>query len=363
MLTASGSTQYSYDALDQRVVKTGGSYPTETIYFLGRPIAFHNPSSGAYTDLIWAGGREIATVAGTQTAQPVFRLLDHEGSLVMTTDSSGNVTGSNVLSPYGQKISSNTTDAYSYAGLYQDTEYGGDAATFRNYSEEQVRWTRPDPYNGSYDVSNPQSMNRYVYAMNNPLALTDPSGLDCVYDEGGGNIDIVTGDCYSTTDNGYYYDGTINTAGSFILNPDGSLDFGFTSSNGATGIASILGFADPTSDFSFAGYNGFNDSGENSSDGMGCSAQCAQIFRGADMTVHGLAIGTAGMAAVPFVAPLIPTAARVAGQLIQELELNPSTWTTVGDFASGTIPASSPPATFAGLAGQVSSWLWDRRKQ
>jgi RHS repeat-associated protein len=105
-------------------------------------------------------------------------MLDHEGSLVMTTDSSGNVTGSNVLSPYGQKISSNTTDAYSYAGLYQDTEYGGDAATFRNYSEEQVRWTRPDPYNGSYDTSNPQSMNRYVYAMNNPLNHIDPTGLD-----------------------------------------------------------------------------------------------------------------------------------------------------------------------------------------
>jgi len=81
------------------------------------------------------------------------RLLDHESSLAMTTDSSGNLTGSNVLSPYGQMIASNTveawgfsptnsatglrrafrprrlqrfySDAYSYAGLYKDTESGG----------------------------------------------------------------------------------------------------------------------------------------------------------------------------------------------------------------------------------------------
>ena len=41
----------------------------------------------------------------------------------------------------------------------------------------------PDPYSGSYDGSDPQSFNRYVYARNNPLAIVDPSGLSgvCVY--------------------------------------------------------------------------------------------------------------------------------------------------------------------------------------
>ncbi|MGO8720582.1 MAG: RHS repeat-associated core domain-containing protein [Acidobacteriaceae bacterium] len=174
MMTASDGAQYVYDALDQRVEKTGGSNPTEVIYFNGQPVALL--SGTAWTDLIWAGGREIATVPGTQTAQPTYRLLDHEGSLVMTTDNSGNVTGTNLLSPYGETISSNTGDSFQFAGLYQDTEYGGDAATFRNYSTEQLRWLRPDPYNGSYDMSNPQSFNRYVYAMNNPLNNVDPTG-------------------------------------------------------------------------------------------------------------------------------------------------------------------------------------------
>lgn len=99
----------------------------------------------------------------------------------MTTDGSGNVIGTNLLSPYGEVLSSTTSDSFSYASLYQDTEYGGDASWFRNYSTEQLRWARPDPYNGSYDLSNPQSFNRYMYVNGNPLLFVDPSGLidDC----------------------------------------------------------------------------------------------------------------------------------------------------------------------------------------
>jgi len=35
----------------------------------------------------------------------------------------------------------------------------------------------PDPYDGSYDPSNPQSLNRYSYVHNNPLSFVDPLGL------------------------------------------------------------------------------------------------------------------------------------------------------------------------------------------
>ena len=36
----------------------------------------------------------------------------------------------------------------------------------------------PDPYDGSYDQTNPQSLNRYSYVANDPLGLTDPLGTD-----------------------------------------------------------------------------------------------------------------------------------------------------------------------------------------
>ena len=177
MLTSVNGAQYTYDALQQRVQKTGGSNPTEVVYFGGKPVALLNPSTGAWTDLIWAGNNMLAEVAGNQTATPVYRLLDHEGSLVTTTDNSGNVTGSNLLAPYGQLMSSGTSDPYLYANLFQDTEYGGHDARYRNFSAEQVRWLTPDPYNGSYDLYNPQSLTRYAYVNDNPLGHVDPSGL------------------------------------------------------------------------------------------------------------------------------------------------------------------------------------------
>ena len=39
-------------------------------------------------------------------------------------------------------------------------------AQFRQYSFLQGRWLAPDPSMGSYDLSNPQSLNRYAYVLN-----------------------------------------------------------------------------------------------------------------------------------------------------------------------------------------------------
>jgi hypothetical protein len=38
--------------------------------------------------------------------------------------------------------------------------------------------SRPDPYNGSYDLSDPQSFNRYAYSENDPVNFIDPTGMD-----------------------------------------------------------------------------------------------------------------------------------------------------------------------------------------
>ena len=162
----------------QRVQKTGGSNATEIIYFSGHPVALLNAANNTWTtDLIWAGKNLLAEVPGSQTGSPVYRLLDHEGTLAATTTSSGAVIATNLFTPYGQPMIAGTGDAYSYAGLFQDIEYAGDAAWYRNYTTQQARWLTPDPYNGSYDLYYPQSFNRYMYVNGNPLGFTDPSGL------------------------------------------------------------------------------------------------------------------------------------------------------------------------------------------
>ncbi len=46
----------------------------------------------------------------------------------------------------------------------------------RYYSSSQGRFTSCDPLSGKESV--PQSWNRYVYTINNPLKYFDPDGLD-----------------------------------------------------------------------------------------------------------------------------------------------------------------------------------------
>jgi RHS repeat-associated protein len=197
-----GGTQYVYDGLDQRVAQILGNGPSETIYFAGQQIALRDVNSGTYLDLLWAGNNLFAWVLGSQTSIPTYRLVDHLGSLAITTDGSGNVTGTNSLFPYGQVLSSNVGDPYPYAGLAMMWN-GTYRAQYRAYETAPGRWTRPDPYNGSYDLANPQSFNRYVYVMNNPLAFTDPSGLrwnPC----GGVNWSVSTSEGSSTSGFDYY---------------------------------------------------------------------------------------------------------------------------------------------------------------
>jgi RHS repeat-associated protein len=47
----------------------------------------------------------------------------------------------------------------------------------RQYRSSQGRWLSPDPAGlGAVDFSNPQSLNRYAYVLNNPLSSVDPTG-------------------------------------------------------------------------------------------------------------------------------------------------------------------------------------------
>ena len=139
-------------------------------------IAAYTPSTAAWTDGIWEKGKMIVMVPGTQTGGPEYRLLDHLGSLVIGTTSTGSVYDSDSYLPFGQLTASSPADPLLYTGLEKDAENNTYHAWFRNLSIAQARWLRPDPYLGSYNLANPQSFNRYAYVGNNPLAFIDPDG-------------------------------------------------------------------------------------------------------------------------------------------------------------------------------------------
>jgi hypothetical protein len=49
---------------------------------------------------------------------------------------------------------------------------------FRRSNRWHSRFDQPDPYDGSYDSTDPQSFNRYAYVQNDPVNFVDPTGLD-----------------------------------------------------------------------------------------------------------------------------------------------------------------------------------------
>jgi len=178
MISSSNGTNYYYDAEGDRVGKSG-SAPTDTIYFGGRPVA--RLAGGAWTDLIYGAGGLLAEVPGTQTGAPLYRMTDPLGSSVGTLSSTGALSGSiQDYAPFGELFNgSSTTDPYKFTGKERDAESGNDYFGARYYASTAGRWLSPDPIFGEANrVLDPQQWNMYAYARNNPLSITDPSGMD-----------------------------------------------------------------------------------------------------------------------------------------------------------------------------------------
>jgi RHS repeat-associated protein len=134
---------------------------------------------------LWSGcGGNNLSLATESTAvsdpgeATTYYIGDQIGSMRMTLSAGGWPLSSYTYYPFGQEQTATTdTNHFKFATLERDQETGMDHATFRQYSSSSGRWMSPDPYIGSYDLSDPQSFNRYAYVSNASLSATDPSGL------------------------------------------------------------------------------------------------------------------------------------------------------------------------------------------
>ena len=95
--------------------------------------------------------------------------------------------------------------AYKFTGKERDSESGNDYFGARYYSSNMGRFMTPDPSGlSNADQTNPQSLNLYAYALNNPLRYTDPTGLEAACHWSGNDWDDTPenggagqGDCES----------------------------------------------------------------------------------------------------------------------------------------------------------------------
>jgi RHS repeat-associated protein len=136
----------------------GGNVLTET-----------DGSGNVLNDYVYFAGGRIGRV---NSSGKWFYYGDHLGSSRSITDSGGNLCYDADFYLFGaEKVVTNTCPQnYKWTGLERDTETGLDHSLLRQYSSNTGRWLSPNPMGG--DRKNPQSLNRYGYALDNPIGLT-----------------------------------------------------------------------------------------------------------------------------------------------------------------------------------------------
>ncbi|HEY3138935.1 MAG TPA: RHS repeat-associated core domain-containing protein, partial [Blastocatellia bacterium] len=156
---------YSYDTANRRVKKVTGGYTT---YY------------------IWEGSQVIAEYSNaTAGAGGTSYYLSDRLSTRMTTDTNGTFKGTQDHLPFGEDGGiGGISEKHRFTNYERDAESGTDYAINRQQQYSSGRFMQPDPFAGSTYLTNPQTLNRYLYGWGDPLNKIDPLGLDSLLFDG-----------------------------------------------------------------------------------------------------------------------------------------------------------------------------------
>jgi len=201
--SATGLTQnYDGDRLRVKKVESGATtYYLRSAVLGGQVIAELNSSGGWIRGYVYLGGQMVALQGGTG-GQVSWVHQDPVTKSQRITNSSGAVVSTVDLDPWGGETGRSSNQAFQphrYTTYERDAN-GGDDAMMRRYQVNWSRFAQPDPYDGAYNMTDPQSFNRYAYLQNDPVNFVDPSGLMmmiCGYRGGGDGFSIIQCDYFS----------------------------------------------------------------------------------------------------------------------------------------------------------------------
>jgi RHS repeat-associated protein len=168
---------YAYDVNNNRVSKTIDGIETrfvvDTNANLSRVLAETNAAGSVQHYYVYGEGL-IEQIDNTDNAK--YYHYDQIGNTLALSDSSENVVDSYAYTPYGNvTTASSAENPFRFSGKYgvQDDGNNINYIRARYYSNSIGRFLSLDKYSG---YAGAQSLNRYSYAINNPLSNVDPSG-------------------------------------------------------------------------------------------------------------------------------------------------------------------------------------------
>jgi RHS repeat-associated protein len=177
-MNPTSGTTYTYDGEGRRVEKSDG-----TLYWLDdsfEPLSIGTTSGSVTKDFVFVGGKRIAYVS-LSSGNPYYYLSDRLGSTAVVSSGDGKaVQWEADFFPFGAQrtvITNLVNVPYQFTGYEYDSGNGYNYAVARFEAGRWGRFLSADPYLGSADLGNPQSLNRYSYVMNDPINAVDPLGL------------------------------------------------------------------------------------------------------------------------------------------------------------------------------------------
>jgi len=167
------TTLLTYDGEGRRVKKQTGA---DTVVYVDTTYEIANGQPVKY---VFAGNLRVAKVSGSTVH---YFHKDHLGSSSVVTDATGSLVDSLIYEPYGQPRETSTPASGTVAYTYTDQEWDAETGLYnydaRLYDAVLGRFLTADSI--VPDWHHPQALNRYAYALNNPLKYVDPDGHEVI---------------------------------------------------------------------------------------------------------------------------------------------------------------------------------------
>lgn len=200
IVTADGikHLEYEYDASGIRVASIVDGQETRYLIDANQPYAQvleeYTPDGTVLTAYVY--GNDLLSQTHydplTQTGSTTYYHVDGLGSTTALTDETGSVVSAFQYDAYGKKIdgTGNVANNYLFAGEQYDSNLGDYYLRQRYYSTETGRFTRRDSYEGR--LREPLTQHKYIYANNNPISFTDPTGLSAWADYNSSSLAVAS---------------------------------------------------------------------------------------------------------------------------------------------------------------------------